>query len=290
MSKIHILADSSADLTLEEAEKYDIRLMPIRLSFSDGSEFRAEEEVKADEFYKRLRETGDVPKTVQITPAEFEEIFRDEAKNGYDEIVVVTIASTASGTYQSAALAKQAVEDEGVIKVHLVDSMHLAFGIGYAVICGAHLLQKGADASAVAARISEILSKTQTYFAVETLDYLKKGGRIKTTTAIIGGMLDIRPILHVKDGVVYAYDKVRGEKKVNPKFLSILKEQAPDLDNTTVMVLSGDAGEHAENLIQSIETELGKKVDIKHVVGPIIGSHAGPGVLGLCFVGEKSEL
>ena len=98
MSKIHILADSSADLTLEEAEKYDIRLMPIRLSFSDGSEFRAEEEVKADEFYKRLRETGDVPKTVQITPAEFEEIFRDEAKNGYDEIVVVTIASTASGT------------------------------------------------------------------------------------------------------------------------------------------------------------------------------------------------
>lgn len=290
MSKIHILADSSADLTLEEAAKYDIRLMPIRLSFSDGSEFRAEEEIKADEFYKRLRETGDVPKTVQITPAEFEEIFRDEAKNGYDEIVVVTIASTASGTYQSAALAKQAVEDEGVIKVHLVDSMHLAFGIGYAAICGAHLLQKGADAEAVVARISEVLSKTQTYFAVETLDYLKKGGRIKTTTAIIGGMLDIRPILHVKDGVVYAYDKVRGEKKVNPKFLSILKEQAPDLDNTTVMVLSGDAGEHAENLIQSIETELGKKVDIKHVVGPIIGSHAGPGVLGLCFVSEKSEI
>ena len=109
MSKIHILADSSADLTLQEAEKYDKPLMPIRLSFTDGSEFRAEEEVKADEFYKRLRETGDVPKTVQITPAEFEEIFRDEAKNGYDEIVVVTIASTASGTYQSAALAKQAV-------------------------------------------------------------------------------------------------------------------------------------------------------------------------------------
>lgn len=287
MSKIHILADSSADLTLEEAEKYQIRVLPFRLCFENGEEYRDRIDITTEAFYKKIRTTGMIPKTVQITPAEFEEIFREEAAAGYEELVVVTIASAASGTYQSAVLAKEIVEGEGLIQIHLVDSMNLAHGTGYAAIKGAEVLAAGGTAEQVAQRIQEVLANMQTYFVVETLDYLKKGGRIRTATAIIGGMLDIRPILYIKDGMVESYDKVRGEKKVNPKFISILKEKITDFENCTLMIFEGDAAEKAKILAEQIEAETGKKVDVFHDVGPIIGSHSGTGVLGVCFITKK---
>ncbi len=287
MSKIHILVDSSADLTPEEAKAHQIRVLPIRLSFGENEVYRDRIDISAEDFYKKIRATDTIPKTMQITPTEFEAIFREEAQAGYEELIVVTIASQASGTYQSAAIAKGIVEEEGIIKVHLVDSMNLAFGTGYAAICGAKLLAQGAAAPEVAERILDVLGHMQTYFVVETLDYLKKGGRIRTTTAIIGGMLDIRPILYIKDGMVEAYDKVRGEKKVFPKLISILQEKIPDIENSTIMILQGDASEKAQELAQKVEQVMGRKIDLIHDIGAIIGAHSGPGVLGICFITKK---
>lgn len=287
LSKIHILADSSCDLTLEEAKEYDVRILPFSLNFENGEEYADRYDITPEEFYEKIRSSSSIPKTVQITPARFEEYFREEAALGYEELVVTVIASTASGTYQSAVIAKGVVEDEGVIKVHLIDSMNLSFGTGNAVIEGAKVLKDGKSGEEVAKVITETVRSTKSYFVVETLDYLRKGGRIKTATAVIGGVLDIRPILHVTNGCVEAFDKVRGEKKVIPKLISIFKEELENPENSTVMVLHGDAEEKANALAKALEEETGKKADIIHDVGAIIGAHSGPGVLGLVFTTKK---
>ncbi|MBR3942706.1 MAG: DegV family protein [Clostridia bacterium] len=288
MSKILIMADSSGDITPSEAKEYGIRVLPFKLNFGDGVEYRDRTDISPEDFYKRMRATGEIAKTVQITPAEFEDEYRKAAQEGYTDIVMVTIGSTASGTNQSANIAKEAVEDDGVIHVEVVDSLHLAFGTGHATICGAKLLSENPDASAkeIADRIREVLSHTHTFFAVETLEYLRKGGRIKSATAVIGGVLDIRPILYVKNGVVESFDKVRGGKKVNPKLVSIAKEKLADPNDGLVMVLNGDAQQATDELAAKLEEELGIKPCV-HDVGSIIGAHAGPGVLGLCIVDKK---
>ncbi len=287
LSKIHILADSSCDLTLEEAKQYDVRILPFKLNFETGEEYADRYDITPEEFYKKIRSMDSIPKTVQITPAQFEEYFREEASLGYEEIIVITIASTASGTFQSATIAKNVVEDEGIIKVHLIDSMNLSFGTGNAVIQGAKALKDGKSAEEVAEIITKTVRSTKSYFVVETLDYLRKGGRIKTATAVIGGVLDIRPILHVTNGCVEAFDKVRGEKKVIPKLISIFKDEIQNPENSTVMILHGDAEEKANALAKALEEETGRKADIIHDVGAIIGAHSGPGVLGLVFTVKK---
>ncbi len=288
MSKILIMADSSGDITPSEAKEYGVRVLPFKLNFGDGVEYRDRVDILPEDFYKRMRSSGEIAKTVQITPAEFEEEYRKAAQEGYTDIVMVTIGSTASGTNQSANIAKEAVEDDGVIKVEVVDSLHLAFGTGYATLCGAKLLAENPDATAkdIADRIREVLSHTHTFFAVETLEYLRKGGRIKSATAVIGGVLDIRPILYVNNGVVESFDKVRGGKKVIPKLVSIAKEKLSNPEDGMILVLNGDALAGAEELASKLEAELGIKPFI-HDVGSIIGAHAGPGVLGLSILDKK---
>lgn len=288
MSKIHILADTSADLSVEEAKEYEIRLLPFKLNLEDGSEYRDQLDITPEELYKTLRETKQSVKTVQVTPTEFEDYFREEAALGYEELVVVTIASTASGTYQSALIAKGIVEEENLIKVHVVDSMNLSYGTAFAIIEGAKALKNGASAEDVAKIIKETVDSSKSYFTVETLEYLRKGGRIKAATAVIGGMLDIRPILAVDGGLVGSVDKVRGAKKVVPKFVSLLKEGVKDFEDFTLLVLGGDADEMVKAMSEGFEAEFGKKPDGIYTVGATIGAHAGPGVCGFCFLPKKS--
>lgn len=287
MSKIRILSDTSADLSVEEAKEYNIRLLPFKLNLEDGTEYRDRLDISPEELYKNLRETKQSVKTVQVTPTEFEEYFREEAEEGYEELVVVTIASTASGTYQSAMLAKGIVEEENLIKVHVVDSMNLSYGTGYAIVEGAKALKEGATGEEVAKIIKETVDSSKSYFTVETLEYLRKGGRIKAATAVIGGMLDIRPILTVEGGLVGSVDKVRGVKKVVPKFISLLKEDVKDFDDFTIMLLDGDAKAMLEEMNEALFAEFGKKAEIIRTVGATIGAHAGPGVFGFCFVPKK---
>ena len=287
MSKIHILADTSCDMPNSQAKEYNIRLLPFKLNFEDGNEYRDRVDIEPAELYKKLRETNTIPKTVQITPTEFEEIFREEVQQGYDEIVVVTIASTASGTYQSAMIAKTAVEEEGIIKVHVVDSMNLSYGTGFAILQGAKALQSGADGQTIASVIKDTVDSSTSYFSVETLEYLKRGGRIKTATAVIGGMLDIRPILTVKNGVVESLDKVRGSKKVAPKLVSLVKEKIEDVNDCTIILLSGDADEIISAISAELKEQIGRNEDMLLEVGATIGAHAGPGVHGICVFPKK---
>lgn len=285
MSKIKVLTDSGSDITLEQAKEFDIGFIPICFTFDGETVLEDKYDMGTDEFYKRLRETGDVPKTTQITPGKFSEVFSSYT-NDYDELIVFLIGSNTSGTFQNAFNAKAEVEENCNLKIHLVDTQLLSMGYGYPVIRAAQMVKEGLSSSEIISKCEAMMKSCYTLFAVETLDFLKKGGRIKTATAIIGGMLDIRPILTVTDGLVHAIDKVKGEKKVFPKFLSLLEPKLAEMKNPKVILLSADVPEKIETLAGMIKEKFSLEPTINGSVGVIIGAHAGPGVIGVIIMDD----
>ena len=285
MSKIKVLTDSGSDITLEQAKEFDIGFIPICFTFDGETVLEDKYDMGTDEFYKRLRETGDIPKTTQITPGKFSEVFSSYA-NDYDELIVFLIGSNTSGTFQNAFNAKAEVEENCNLKIHLVDTQLLSMGYGYPVIRAAQMVKEGLSSSEIISKCEAMMKSCYTLFAVETLDFLRKGGRIKTATAIIGGMLDIRPILTVTDGLVHAIDKVKGEKKVFPKFLSLLEPKLAEMKNPKVILLNADVPEKIEKLAGMIKEKFSLEPTINSSVGVIIGAHAGPGVIGVIIMDD----
>ena len=285
MSKIKILTDSASDITLEQAKEFDIGFIPICLTFDGEKVLEDKYDIGTEEFYKRLREKGDIPKTTQITPGKFSEVFSGYAED-YDELIVFLIGSNTSGTFQNAFNAKAEIEEETNLKIHLVDTQLLSMGYGYPVIRAAQMVKEGLSSEEIIAKCEAMIKSCYTLFAVETLDFLKKGGRIKTATAIIGGMLDIRPILTVTDGLVHAIEKVKGEKKVFPKFMELLAPKVAEMKNPKIIILDSDVPEKAEKLKAMVKEKLDLDVTMMGPVGVIIGAHAGPGVLGIIAIDD----
>ncbi len=279
MSKIKILTDSASDLPLDVAKEKNIRVLPFKLTLDGENYVKDKYDITEEEFYKKLRETDAFPKTAQITPAEFEDAFKEELENA-DELIYIGLSSKASGTYNNANIAKAIVEDETGKKVHLVDGRMFSYGYGDAVIRAVDMAEGGMSADEIVEKLDEILENTETYFGVETLDYLKKGGRISTMSAVIGGMLDIRPVLKVNDGLVGAFDKVKGEKKLMLKIEELFKKEVEGLSDYRVTILTTDDFDKLEKL-QEIADRNGINITNKAIVGSVIGCHAGPGAFGV---------
>jgi len=280
MSRIKIMADSPCDLPLEIADKYGVTIMPIKFTIN-GTTYRDKFDMDTSKFYRILRETGEIPVTSQITPVEFEDYFR-EAANDCDEIIAIILSGSSSGTFQNATLAKNIIEDERNVKIHLIDSQSFTFAYGHTVLKAAKMVQEGKSSDEIVAKITNTLETQKVYFGVETLDYLKKGGRIKTTTAVIGGILDIRPLLMIKDGLVSSIDKVKGEKKLFSKMVEYACSAAEDIgENVKFYVLGSDNLDKVDTLKKMLEEKGYKAEDEQFYIGAIIGTHAGPGAYGI---------
>ncbi len=279
MSRIKIMADSPCDVPLSLANEYDITIIPIKFTI-DSKTYRDKYDMDTKEFYEVLRKTGAVPVTSQITPLEFEEAFREASKE-YDEIIAVILSGSSSGTLQNANLAKSIIEEETNVKIHIVDSQSFTFAYGYSVLKAAKMVKEGKSSDQIVQKLNHILSTQQVYFGVETLDYLKKGGRIKTTTAVIGGILDIRPVLTIKDGLVSSIDKVKGEKKFYSKIVEHAVNAASEIENHKIYVLHSDVPEKAEILKDMLRQNGLTPEDEQFYIGPVIGTHAGPGAYGI---------
>lgn len=280
MSKIKIAIDSPGDLSLDIAEKNGISVLPIKFSLENEEELLKDKiDMTEDDFYKSIRETGIIPKTVQITPFEFEEFYNEVAKD-YDELIMITISANGSGTHRNACMAAENVEN---LKVHVVDSNLYSYCYGLLALKAAELLKEGKSAEEIVKEIEKQRDNTTAFFAVETLDYLKKGGRISTMSAIIGGVLDIRPILQVtKDGKVAAIEKLKGEKKMFLKMKEFILKEIEGADYELYPLYS-DAKDKMEK-IQGMLEESGAKISGVSRVGAVIGCHAGPGVFGVVIV------
>lgn len=275
---IHLLVDSSADFTKDEIDTNHWILAPLVVSIQDKN-YRDGKDLFPDEFYKLLTSSTVFPKTSQPSPQEFLTIFEEIKKNG-DELICILLSSALSGTYQSAALAKQIVDYD---KIYLVDSLLVTVGTQMLVSKAQKMIEEKKEAQEIVDYLEKMKKHVKIFAALDTLEYLSKGGRVTKTTAALGNMANIKPIVTVDEkGKVDVCAKRLGCNKATSYILETLSEYTlhPEFQIKTLFTFGVDSAE-------KLEEKLDKKGYTKEnrvQVGPAIGTHIGPGAFGLCFV------
>ena len=275
--KTRIIVDSTADLMPEYKER--VQIVPLTVHFGD-QEYIDGVTIDHKTFYEKLVESDVLPTTSQATPDAFMKEF-DKVKEAGDSAVVITISSKLSGTYQSATIAASEYDN-----IYIVDSGTAAMGSGILVELAFVLLEKGLDAKAIAERLEEEKKKIIIVALVDTLEYLKKGGRVSKTVAFAGGILNIKPVLSVIDGEISMLGKARGSKMGNNLLVQEI-EKAGGVDFTKPVML-GYSGLSDALLLKYIEDSKhiweGNLQEVRYTtIGSVIGTHAGPGAVVVAF-------
>ncbi len=280
MNMIKIMTDLSADITKEVAKSFDIRVLPFYINYSDES-ILADLDYTPEMFYEKFRSTEEMPATSQATPGILEDMYREMGKD--QPIIHITIPANSSGIVNTALNVSSRLNDEEGFDITVIDSSMYSLGTGVNVIEAAKMAKDGKSKDEIIAFLKERFQKDKVYFIVDDLKYLQKGGRIKATTMVVSKVLDIKPILWSNDGMVEAFDKVKGLKRAISKMVDVVAENMEDPQNGTVYVLSADAPEKAELTAEMIKNKVNPKEIVFGKVGPIITCHAGVGVFGIYF-------
>ena len=276
---VKFIIDSASDVLPGECKKLDAVHVPMTVRFGD-KEFADAVDLSHKKFYKMLTSGKEAhPTTSQVTPAAWTEVMEKVVRDG-DTAVVITLSSKLSGTYQSACIAAEDFEG----KVFVVDSMTATVGERLLLLYGIQLAQEGLDAAAIKDRLDSIKDKVRIYGRLDTLEYLKKGGRISAATAVVGTMLNIKPIISVEDGEVRNVGKARGPKAADKQLRDLMaKSGGIDFSKPLCAVYSGLEDDPLKTfLAESTELLCGTKVPIA-TVGSVIGTHVGPGAVAIAY-------
>jgi len=275
MGKVRIVTDSTSDIPQEERERLGIAMIPLKVHFGEET-FLDAVTIGTDQFYKKLVQSSILPTTSQPSPAEFTEVYEKLlAEEPGASIISIHLAAVLSGTYQSATIAQSMIEEESDITI--VDSKSASFGIGYLVVKAAEMAQAGLSKDEILQELQRLQEGFHLYFLVDTLEYLQKGGRIGKASALIGSILNIKPILTLdKDGGVFPVDKVRGSKKAMGRIVELLKKDFGDEPVGLTLAWTDDKTVAME-LGERIKSELNVKQVGYTTVGSVIGTHTGPG-------------
>ncbi|WP_438433552.1 DegV family protein [Gorillibacterium sp. sgz500922] len=283
MSRVRVVTDSTADIPEEIRKRLEIEVVPLKVHF--GSQTYIDSlSIEPQEFYRRFSESSQPWKSSQPSPIDF--LAKYKALTGPDPetpVISIHLSSALSGTYQSAVLARSMLDEERDITV--IDSRTASFGTGIRVIRAAEAAQAGKSRDEILKLLEELDEKSSLFFLVNTLQYLHKGGRIGKAAAILGSMLQIKPILSIdEDGEITSVDKVRGQRKAMDRILELLRETWKPDEPIEVGISHGDAREEAETLSALINQEFHVKRTTFTWVGPAIGSHSGPGTVALFVI------
>ena len=272
---IKIVCDSISDLPQEILEKYNVDIVPLTVIFND-KEYLAGENLTTKDFYKMLRESDSMPKTSQATYVQFKSVFEKYDEN--TQIIYISGSSIASGTYQSAMLAK----NDGHDNVSIFDTGNLSIGSALFVIKACEMVEMGYSVNDILSNLEKHKNEVEVVFSVDTLEYLKMGGRISSTKAALGNLLSIKPILEVKEGLVSQKSQVRGKKQIYSTLAkTIVNRFGKDLKDKTIILGCGDNEEDLGVMKEALEKE-GEVKNIYFVnIGCVICSHSGPGVMGI---------
>ena len=276
---IKIMTDMSADITKEQAEKYDIKVLPFYINCGDES-ILADIDYTPGMFYEKFASLKNIPATSQATPDILEQMYRDLGKD--NQIIHITIPANSSGIVNTARMISAELAEEG-FDITIIDSSMFSYGIGANVVAAAEMAENGSTKEEIVAFLKERFEKDKVYFIVDDLTTLKKGGRIKATTMVVSAVLDIKPILCSSDGKVEAFAKVKGMKKAISKLVDCVEENIEDVENTQICILNAGCPEKAELLKNALVSRFGERDFWEGEVGPIITCHAGMGVFGLYF-------
>ncbi|SDW01746.1 EDD domain protein, DegV family [Marininema mesophilum] len=280
MAKVHVITDSTADIPDSLRDELGIGLVPLKVHLGNQS-YLDRVNIHPQEFYTRLKEVDDMPTTSQPSPVDFVEAYREAAKDGDKDILSIHLSSSLSGTYQSALLAQSMVEDE--LKVTVIDSKKASFTIGLVVVEVARAAKAGKSIDECVELAHRLFQSQQVYFLVDTLEYLQKGGRIGKASAVLGSLLNIKPILSLNsEGVVYPVDKVRGKNKAMAKIQELLREQFGD-QQVQAAVLCTDNLAEGDQWERKLVDEFNIRETNRAEIGPVIGAHVGPGTLAVVF-------
>ncbi|WP_270647783.1 DegV family protein [Paeniclostridium hominis] len=276
MNNIKLICDSLSDIPKELIDKYNIHVVPLTVIF-DGKEYIDGIDLSKQEFYKMLRNSEDMPKTSQCTYIQFRDAFKKYLNKGND-ILYIGGSSVASGTFQSAMMAKNDLDGN----IYMVDTQNLSIGSGCLLLSAAEMLERKADIKDILNHLENLKESVKVLFTVDTLEYLQKGGRISLAKATIGNMLNIKPVLSIEEGLVKPINQVRGKKQVVSKILSLIKENfGEDLAKKRIILGFGDNNKEFNSFVEKLKEDF--KIDeiISVNVSTCICAHSGPGIIGI---------
>jgi len=272
---VGVVTDSSSDLPAELVAQWGIEIVPLTIRFGD-EEFVDREELSTDEFWARCARSSVLPSTAAPAPGRFEQAYRALAERGATSIVVVTISGALSATMQSAELAARSVEG---LDVRVVDSRTVTLGLGTIALAAAELSAGGADPDAIEQRARELVERTRVFGALDTLENLKKGGRIGNAKALLATALSIKPIIEVADGVVEQHGKQRTRTKALAFLVDKVASFQGRVENLAVMHAAAD---DVDQFVEQLRPYAPSGIVVGQI-GPVIGAHAGPRTTGVAF-------
>ena len=277
---IKIVTDSTSYISDEYIKKYDIKLVSLNVIINGVSS--REVDIENEVFYEEIKNSKEIPKSSQPIPNEMLNTFKEIVKDG-DSIVGIFLSSKMSGTYSNANMIKDMIlEDYPDAEIHILDSKTNCMQMGFAVIEAARTASEGKSINEVINAANHVINNSRFLFTPETLEYLKKGGRIGGAAALFGNVLQIKPILTVVNGETSVFKKVRTRKKAIEEIVKTVLEEIEAKGFGDIVVHHINCQEDGLKLAKALENKLGKKVEIQSI-GPVIGVHVGPGSIGIAY-------
>lgn len=275
---IKIITDSTSDIALDRQAELGIEIVSLSVHFGDR-EYVDGVDLTKPQFFQMLHDSAELPTTAQVNPERFEKIF-EKYRNSGDEVIGIFISGKLSGTYQSAEIAKQAL---GAENIHLIDSLSVSFGLALLVYEMIRLRDAGKTAAEICSAVEELKKRQRFYAVIDTLKYLKMGGRLSASSAFLGSMLHIKPIVSIENGEIKAFDKKKGHKAASLRIAEMMEKEKPD---SAYRVFFGDTD--SPQFLNLLKDAAGSVADISDsgtvALGSVVGTHGGPGCVGVSYI------
>lgn len=271
---IRVVTDSSADLPAQVVERYGIETVPLSIRLGDQV-FLDRVELSTTDFWEAMRSGGPLAETSAPSAGQFLEVFDRLASEGADGVVCITLSSLLSATYQAATVAAAQID---ALPVRVIDSRNATAAIGLSVVAAARASVEGAGFEEVAAVAERTAGSTTAFAALDTLEFLRRGGRIGASAAFFGSALQIKPMIELREGIVVPAGRVRTRSKALTAIVQRITELAPDLEEVTV--IHADVAQDAKSLCDRLDLDCPVSVA---EIGPVIGTHTGPGTIGAAY-------
>ena len=281
---VRIVTDSTADLPTQVAADLGITVVPLTVFFGDDAYLDGIELDNAG-FYEKLAASKDLPRTSQPAPAAFQEAFQRLIDEGADAILSVHLSSKLSGTYQSACTARDSLENPRNVPVEIIDSQSISVGMNYPIQQAARMAREGKSLEELKAYVEDTLARTNILAVLDTLEFVRRGGRIGRASAFLGNMLSFKPIIELKEGEVAPVERPRTRGKAYARIAQLLAE-AGEVEYVAIAESNDEVG---QQLGEALKEVYSKEVPIYHL-GAALGTHTGPGTAAISLVKAKTSV
>ncbi|NLI93996.1 MAG: DegV family protein [Peptococcaceae bacterium] len=277
---LKIVVDSSSDIPKDLSSKLDIVTVPMPV-YIEGNTYLEGVDIFPDRFYGEFPNYKDLPKTSQPNPSALKETYERILAEGFD-VLAIHLSSGLSSTYQSAMMIREMCSSPQ--RIHILDSLGASFGFGLQAVLGSEVIKTEKDIDLAVKKVTEIRDRMGYIFTLDTLEYLVKGGRVSKTAGFVGGLLDVKPILHITpEGKIEVFGKIRSRKGAIRKLIDIMEQEIINSEEQTIGISHSACLDDAVYMAEEIKKRMKVKEVLISDIGCVVGSHVGPGTLALFY-------